>query len=169
MKSFGVYYWYVKMPRCGCVEHELEYIMFYVKKHRQFWRPVLDPRWFTTGRQGRPHLRNLLVTDQHITTKFCTCHHSTIMSCAIFCSDHFVRIKVRIKRNFYQVWIATEKLLMKWAPIYHTVPGHQQPWYWRISPRILFCLQHQNGLICFHLVTLFHEMKHKVLLIISQS
>ena len=33
MKSLGVYYWYVKMPRWGCVEHGLKYIMFYVKKH----------------------------------------------------------------------------------------------------------------------------------------
>ena len=33
MKSFGVYYWYVKMPQCGCVEHGLEYITFYVKKY----------------------------------------------------------------------------------------------------------------------------------------
>ena len=32
MKSLEVYYWYVKMPRCGCVEHGLEYIMFYIKK-----------------------------------------------------------------------------------------------------------------------------------------
>ena len=33
MKSLGVYYWYVKMPRCGCVEHGLECITFYVKKY----------------------------------------------------------------------------------------------------------------------------------------
>ena len=33
MKSLRVCYWNVKMLRCGCVEHGLEYIMFYVKKH----------------------------------------------------------------------------------------------------------------------------------------
>ena len=33
MKSLGVYYWHVKMPRCGCVEHGLEYITFHVQKH----------------------------------------------------------------------------------------------------------------------------------------
>ena len=33
MKFLGVYYWYVKMPRCGCVEHGLEYFSFYVQKH----------------------------------------------------------------------------------------------------------------------------------------
>ena len=32
MKTLGVCYWYVKMRRCGRVEHGLEY-MFYVKKH----------------------------------------------------------------------------------------------------------------------------------------
>ena len=33
MKSLGVYYWYVKMPWRWCVEHELQYITFYVQKH----------------------------------------------------------------------------------------------------------------------------------------
>ena len=33
MKSLGVGYWYVKMSRCGCVEHGLEYITFDVQKH----------------------------------------------------------------------------------------------------------------------------------------
>ena len=31
MKSLGVYYWCAEMPWCGCVEHGLEYIMFYVQ------------------------------------------------------------------------------------------------------------------------------------------
>ena len=36
MKSligFGVYYWYVKVPQCGCMERGLEYITFYAQKH----------------------------------------------------------------------------------------------------------------------------------------
>ena len=33
MKSFGVCYWYVKMPRGGCVEHGLQYITLYGQKH----------------------------------------------------------------------------------------------------------------------------------------
>ena len=45
MESLGVYYWYVKMPRRGCVEHGLEYITFYVKKNivhfgGLFWTPA---------------------------------------------------------------------------------------------------------------------------------
>ena len=32
MKSFWVYYWYVKMPQCGYVKHRLEYITFHVQK-----------------------------------------------------------------------------------------------------------------------------------------
>ena len=32
-KSLEVYYWYVKKPRCGYVEHGLEYYSYYVKKH----------------------------------------------------------------------------------------------------------------------------------------
>ena len=33
MKFLEVCYWYVKMPQCGCVEHGLAYITFYVQKH----------------------------------------------------------------------------------------------------------------------------------------
>ena len=33
MKFLGVYYWYVKMQRCGCVEHGLEYIKLFVQKY----------------------------------------------------------------------------------------------------------------------------------------
>ena len=45
MKSLGVYYWYVKIPQCGYMEHGLEYIMFYVKKTYGtfggvFWSPA---------------------------------------------------------------------------------------------------------------------------------
>ena len=32
MKSVGVYYWYVKMTRCGCVRHGIGYFSYYVKK-----------------------------------------------------------------------------------------------------------------------------------------
>ena len=34
MKSLGVCYWYVNMPRCGWVEHGLKYITVYVQKHK---------------------------------------------------------------------------------------------------------------------------------------
>ena len=33
MKSLGVYDWYIKKPRCGYVEHGLEYFKSYVQKH----------------------------------------------------------------------------------------------------------------------------------------
>ena len=32
-KWFGLYYWYVKIPQCGYVQHGLQYITFYVQKH----------------------------------------------------------------------------------------------------------------------------------------
>ena len=49
MKSLGMYYWYVKVPQCGCVKHRLEYIMFYVQKHiaplaTLFWSPAGSQR-----------------------------------------------------------------------------------------------------------------------------
>ena len=34
MKSLGVCYQYIKMPRCGCVEHGLRYNTLYVWNHR---------------------------------------------------------------------------------------------------------------------------------------
>ena len=50
MKTLGVCYWYVKMRRCGRVEHGLEY-MFYVQKHivhlaAMFW--FLAGSWLAT-------------------------------------------------------------------------------------------------------------------------
>ena len=56
MKSLGVYYWSVKMPWCGCVEHGLEYIMFYVKQGKSEGfescdRPIVRKRpiWVKIG------------------------------------------------------------------------------------------------------------------------
>ena len=46
MKSLGLCYWYVKMPRCGCVEYGLEYITFYVQKHIT---PLVALFWFPAG------------------------------------------------------------------------------------------------------------------------
>ena len=44
MKSFGVCYWYAKMPQCGGVEHELEYNVLCSKTYSTFgglfWPPA---------------------------------------------------------------------------------------------------------------------------------
>ena len=45
---------------------------------------------------------------------FCTCHDSiAVVPRTKFCSDHCIRIVVRVKPNFYRIWIATEKPLVK--------------------------------------------------------
>ena len=36
MKSLGICYWCVKIPQGGDMEHALEYITFYVKKHMAY-------------------------------------------------------------------------------------------------------------------------------------
>ena len=60
------------------------------------------------------------VTDHYIATKFGTCHDSpAVVSCAKYCSDHFVSIWMRAKWNFHHIWIVMEKLLVKWAPVPH--------------------------------------------------
>ena len=57
------------------------------------------------------------VAGHQIATNFCTCHDSTaVVPCAKFCSDHCIRIEVRVKWNFHRIWIAMEKPLVKRAP-----------------------------------------------------
>ena len=36
-----------------------------------------------------------------------------VVPCTKFCSDHCIRIEVRVKQNFHRIWIATEKPLVK--------------------------------------------------------
>ena len=47
-----------------------------------------------------------------IATNFCT----AVVSCTKFCSDHYVKMEVRVKWTFHQIQIAMEKNLVKWAP-----------------------------------------------------
>ena len=57
------------------------------------------------------------ITDNHIATKFGTCHDSpAVVPCAKYCSDHYIIIWMRAKWNFHHIWIVMEKLLVKWAP-----------------------------------------------------
>ena len=57
------------------------------------------------------------VAADHIATKFCTFHDSTVVvSCAKYCSDHIIKIWMRTKLTFRHIWILIEKLLVKWAP-----------------------------------------------------
>ena len=57
------------------------------------------------------------ITGDHIATKFGTCHDSpAVVLCAKHCSDHYISIWMRAKWNFHHIWIAMEKLLVKWAP-----------------------------------------------------
>ena len=56
------------------------------------------------------------VAGHQIATNFCTSHDSTaVVLCTKFCSDHSIRIVMRVKRNFNQIWIAMEKTLVKWG------------------------------------------------------
>ena len=52
MKSLGVYYWYVKMLRCGCVDHGLQYLRFMFENIYPIWMPVLDPPLVRDGPLG---------------------------------------------------------------------------------------------------------------------
>ena len=57
------------------------------------------------------------ITDDHIATKFGTCHDSpAVVPCAKYCSDHFISIWMGAKWNFHHIWIVMERLLVKWAP-----------------------------------------------------
>ena len=67
MKSIGVYYWYVKMSRCGYVEHGLDYFSFHVKKN--IWLPVLDPLLVRNGPLGAPAFLDSLIAISVCTLK----------------------------------------------------------------------------------------------------
>ena len=54
MKYLWVYYWYVKMPWCGCVEHGLKCITFYVKKYTQHLAGTSGPPLLCDGPLGAP-------------------------------------------------------------------------------------------------------------------
>ena len=57
------------------------------------------------------------ITDDHIATKFGTCHDSpAVVPCAKYCSSHFISIWMGAKWNFHHIWIVMERLLVKWAP-----------------------------------------------------
>ena len=57
------------------------------------------------------------VVGHHIATNICTCHDSTaVVPCTKLCSDHGIRVEVRVKRNFHRIWIAMEKPLVKRGP-----------------------------------------------------
>ena len=57
------------------------------------------------------------VAGHQIATNCCACHNSTaVVPCTKFCSNHCIRIEVRVKRNFHRIWIAMENLLVKRAP-----------------------------------------------------
>ena len=59
------------------------------------------------------------VAGHQIATNVCTCHDSTaVVPCTTFCSDHCIRIEMRVKRNFHRIWIVMEKPLVKRGPGY---------------------------------------------------
>ena len=50
------------------------------------------------------------------TWNVCTCHNSTAaVPCVKSWSNHFITIWVRANWNIHKIWIANEKLLVKWV------------------------------------------------------
>ena len=93
------------------------------------------------------------VTGHQIATNFCTCHDSTaVVPCTKFCSDHFIRREMRVKRNFHRIWNAMEKPLVKRGPRHNftsvcfIVIQIRQTFY-LLSSKLLqhdFCTSHYN-------------------------
>ena len=74
-----------KTPSLGCVSLKI------------FW-PAIQIWW-------KLHLVVILFT-----TNFCTYHDITgVMPYTKFCSNHCIKIQVRVKRNFRRIWIAMDK------------------------------------------------------------
>ena len=81
--------------------------------------PAIQIRW-----KLKPSCNS--VAGHQIATNFCTCHDSTaVVPCTKFCSDHCIRIEMRVKRNFHRIWIAMEKPLVSLdgAPACLGIPG----------------------------------------------
>ena len=54
-----------------------------------------------------------------IATNFCKCHDSTAVApCTQFCSDHCIRIEMRVKRKFHRIWIAMGNRQWNGAHVY---------------------------------------------------
>ena len=48
-------------------------------------------------------------TGNRIATSLCICHDSAvIVPCTTLCSDHLIKIEVRVKSNLHRIWIAME-------------------------------------------------------------
>ena len=54
MKSLWAYFWYVKMPWSGCVEHRLKHITFYIQKYIAHLVACSGPPLARDGSLGAP-------------------------------------------------------------------------------------------------------------------
>ena len=80
--------------------------------YRRFRVPYLA--WNSNSMENMHCCKSM--TDHQIATNFCTCHDSiAVMSCAKFRGNHFVRNGRTAKQNFHKIWIAMEKLQVKWS------------------------------------------------------
>ena len=84
MNSLGVYYWYVKMPRWGCVEHGLEYIAFYVQSYAHLKACSGHPL-VRNGQLGAPAFVKLAYSNTMITDALVT--QGARMTAAFFLHD----------------------------------------------------------------------------------
>ena len=103
MKLLWVCHWNVKMPGCGCVEHGIDYITFYVQKHIA---PLVALFWFPAG-SGQA-ARGACICETHwylICQKYCCC--------AIHLNKHMT---IRIENAV----IHYDVLFYSWHWIYHT-------------------------------------------------
>ena len=65
----------------------------------------------------------------HIATIFCTWHDSrAVVPRTKFCSDHRIRIEMRVKQNSPRIWIAMEKPLVKRGPVSYSVSSCNMNW-----------------------------------------
>ena len=73
-------------------------------------------------------------TGHQIATNFCTYHDSTaVVLCTKYWSDHCVRIRKTVMRNFHRIWNAMDKPLLKRAPCPLKSTRYLNYWYTPIS------------------------------------
>ena len=77
LKPLGVYYWGVKIPQFGYMEHGLKYNMFYIEKHKAPQAMCYDPMLVCDKPLGAPTFVKLVYCG--VKKQYCAPDHMGIL------------------------------------------------------------------------------------------
>ena len=97
MTSLEVYYWYVKMPRCGCVWYGLEYFSFY-----DSWRPLGAPAFLKLAYWSNASLYVLIADIQK--------HNNELLICWLCYNDTIKHYGRHTKDQAFAIWFRVKPI-----------------------------------------------------------